>query len=92
MQLLDEKTSGAGEEKHKPIIEVLNGEVKVKVGSTLHPMEENHYIEWIEVSTENEVHKRYLKPGEAPEAILNVKAKKLTAKAFCNIHGLWRNP
>jgi len=92
MQLIEEKTVEEGKEKHVPVIEVTNGAVKVKVGSIPHPMEEKHYIEWIELSTENETYRRYLKPGEAPEATFNLKAEKLTARAYCNVHGLWRSP
>ncbi|RLF06151.1 MAG: desulfoferrodoxin [Thermoprotei archaeon] len=91
MQLLEEKTVEAGREKHVPVIEVSEGAVKVKVGSIQHPMEENHYIEWIELSTENETHRKYLKPGELPEALFNIKAEKLIARAYCNVHGLWRS-
>lgn len=91
MQLLEEKTVESGKEKHIPVIEVADGIVKVKVGSIPHPMEEKHFIEWIEVSTDREIYRRYLKPGEEPVAIFNIKAEKLIAKAYCNLHGLWKS-
>ncbi|MEM2724670.1 MAG: desulfoferrodoxin FeS4 iron-binding domain-containing protein [Candidatus Nezhaarchaeales archaeon] len=64
MQLLEEKVIELNKEKHVPVIEVTDGVVKVKVGSTPHPMEEKHFIEWIELSTDRETHRRYLNPGE----------------------------
>ncbi|MDH5816533.1 MAG: desulfoferrodoxin [Candidatus Nezhaarchaeota archaeon] len=91
MQLLEEKVIELDKEKHAPIIEVTDGVVKVKVGSIPHPMEEKHFIEWIELSTNRETHRRYLNPGEEPIAIFNIRAEKLTARAYCNLHGLWKS-
>lgn len=91
MQLIEEKVIELGKEKHVPIIEVSDSTIKVKVGSIPHPMDEGHYIEWIELSTDRETHRRYLKPREEPVAIFNIKAEKLTAKAYCNLHGLWKS-
>jgi len=64
--------------------------VKVKVGSVAHPMEEKHYIEWIEVIADGKVCRQFLKPGQAPEAVFTVKAAAITARAYCNLHGLWK--
>jgi len=91
MQLLEEKLVDVGKEKHVPVIEVADGTVKVKVGAVPHPMEADHYIEWIELLTERDVYRSYLKPGEAPEAVFNVKVDKVTARAYCNKHGLWKS-
>lgn len=91
MQLLEEKVVESGKEKHVPVIEVVDTAIKVRVGSIPHPMEERHFIEWIELSTDQETYRRYLKPNDKPEATFNVKAQKLTARAYCNIHGLWKS-
>lgn len=90
MELLKEKTSDTGMEKHVPVIEKTSTGVKVKVGSVPHPMEEKHYIQWIELRTDEMVYIKYLKPGENPEAEFNVKAEKITVREYCNLHGLWK--
>jgi len=94
MKLLEEKTSDVGKEKHVPIIEKTKSGIKVKVGSIPHPMEEVHYIELIQLIKDNDVviGKR-LKPGDKPEAdfCCLVETKGLTARALCNVHGLWRS-
>ena len=64
--------------------------MNVNVGSVAHPMEERHYIEWIEVIADGEVFRKFLKPGDTPKANFNIKADKITARAYCNIHGLWK--
>jgi len=94
MELLVEKTQDVGGEKHVPVIEKTTNGIKVKVGSVPHPMEETHYIEFIELLVENKVYKQYLKPGQAPEAEFEIKTTedtKITAREYCNIHGLWKN-
>ncbi len=91
MELMEEKTAEMKLEKHVPVIERDGDMVKIYVGSTLHPMEENHYIEWIELVTEERSYRKYLKPGEAPEAMFMCKAEKIGAREFCNIHGLWKS-
>jgi len=91
MQLLEEKVEDVGKEKHVPVIEKTDTGVKVKVGSIPHPMEENHYIEWIELTAGDETFIKFLKPGEAPEVEFEVKAGKLTAREYCNVHGLWKS-
>jgi len=90
MELLSEKTKDVGKEKHVPVIEKTAKGVKVKVGSVPHPMEQSHYIEWIEVVADGEVLRHFLKPGEKPEAEFCVKAKKVSAREYCNLHGLWK--
>jgi superoxide reductase len=92
MILLDEKSADMTTEKHVPMIEKIVGGYKVTVGSTLHPMDEKHYIQWIELITdENEVLTAYLKPGQVPSAVFKTTSKKVTAREYCNLHGLWKN-
>ncbi|MBS7617476.1 desulfoferrodoxin [Candidatus Bathyarchaeota archaeon] len=90
MELLKEKTEDVGMEKHVPVIEKTEKGVRLKVGSTPHPMEEKHYIEWIEVIVESATHRKFLKPGDKPEADFEVKVDKIQAREYCNIHGLWK--
>ncbi len=89
MTIQEENTVDAATEKHVPVITVGDGTVTVKVGSVTHPMEDAHYIEWIELIADDVVYRKYLKPGEAPEATFNVTASKLTAREYCNLHGHW---
>ncbi len=91
MELLAEKTKDEGLEKHVPVIEKTDCGVRVKVGSVPHPMEEKHYIEWIEVIADGKIQRAHLKPGQKPEAEFCVKEEKLEAKEYCNIHGLWKS-
>lgn len=91
MKLLEEKTEDVGKEKHVPVIEKTEKGVKIKVGSTPHPMEEKHYIEWIELIADDRSYRCFLKPGDKPEAEFAVNAKKMMARIYCNIHGLWRS-
>ena len=91
MKLLVENTVDASREKHVPIIERTASGVRVKVGSASHPMEEKHYIEWIEIITGGKVCRRMLNPGEAPEAEFAVDAgAEVSAREYCNLHGLWK--
>jgi superoxide reductase len=89
MQNLTAKTADQGKEKHTPVIEKLNGGIKVKIGSVPHPMEEKHYIEWIEIVTDGKAYRQFLSPGQAPEAVFNVTAPDVRAREHCNIHGMW---
>lgn len=89
MSLLEENTVDAATEKHVPVITVSDGSINVKVGSVTHPMEDAHYIEWIELIADDVVYRKYLKPGEAPEATFNVTATTVTAREYCNLHGHW---
>ena len=90
MKLFKENTVDAAKEKHVPVVEKAAGGYKVKVGSVAHPMEEKHYIEWIEVIADGVAYRYFLKPGAAPEASFKVDATGVTAREYCNLHGLWR--
>lgn len=91
MKLLDEKIQDQGQEKHIPIIEKTESGIKVKVGFIEHPMTEEHYIEWIEIKKDNKLPKKFLKPGEKPEAEFCIKERGIEARAYCNLHGLWKS-
>ena len=91
MELLKEKTDETGNEKHVPVIEKTEKGIKVKVGSIPHPMEEKHYIEWIEIIADGISYRKFLKPGEKPEVEFEIKAEKIEAREYCSIHGLWRS-
>jgi len=90
MKNLTEKTADKGQEKHVPVIEKIDGGVKVKVGSVPHPMEAEHYIEWIEILAEEKAYRQFLKPTDAPEAEFAVAAEEVIAREHCSIHGLWK--
>jgi len=90
MRLLTENIEDASEEKHVPMIERIPTGIRVTVGSTLHPMEEAHFVEWIELIADGAVYRKYLNPGESPVAEFEVTGKKITAREFCNLHGLWK--
>lgn len=91
MELLPEKVEDVGFEKHVPVIEKIEGGVKVKVGSIPHPMEEAHFIEWISLFVDDKIYTHFLKPGDKPEAEFKIEGENLIAKIYCNIHGLWRS-
>jgi superoxide reductase len=91
MKQFKENTVDASREKHVPVIEKADGGFKVKVGSIPHPMEEKHYIEWIEVIADGKAYRQFLKPGDAPEAFFKIDAINITAREYCNLHGLWKN-
>ena len=89
MKLLAENTVDAAKEKHVPVIEKVDGGYKVSVGSVAHPMDEKHYIEWIELVADGKAYRQFLKPGETPEAVFCVTASAVTAREYCNLHGHW---
>ncbi len=91
MKLFEEKTADEGKEKHVPVVEPAGGDVKVKVGSNPHPMEEKHYVEWIEITEGDTICKQFLKPGDVPEALFKGAKAGVTAREYCNIHGLWKS-
>ncbi len=91
MELLSEKSEDVGQEKHVPVIERTETGIKVKVGSVPHPMEENHLIQWIEVTADGIVYRKYLIPGDKPEAEFEIKAENIEAREFCNLHGLLKS-
>ena len=80
-----------GLEKHVPIIEQSEYSVKVKVGSIPHPMEDKHYIEWVELIGDGKVYRVFLNPSQKPEVIFNIKSNSISARAYCNLHGLWKS-
>lgn len=90
MKLMVENTTDASKEKHVPVIEKTASGIKVKVGSAPHPMEEKHYIEWVQIIADGKAYRQFLSPGNAPEATFDVKADKVTAREYCNIHLLWK--
>ncbi|HEB50410.1 MAG TPA: desulfoferrodoxin [Desulfobulbus sp.] len=91
MDLMTENTVDAAREKHVPVIEKVDNGYKVAVGSAAHPMEEKHWIEWIELVADGRVYRQDLKPGEAPEATFCIDAATVTARAYCNLHGHWKS-
>ena len=90
MKKLVENTVDASREKHVPVVERTENGILVKVGSVAHPMEEKHYIEWIEVVADGKVMRVYLKPGTAPEARFKCAGNTYAVRAYCNLHGLWK--
>lgn len=90
MILQIENTVDASKEKHVPVIEKTDKGIKVKVGSVSHPMDDSHYIEWIEVIADGKLYREYLSPGKAPEAEFCIEAKEIIAREYCNLHGLWK--
>ena len=91
MKLMQENTVDAAKEKHVPVVEKIEGGYKVTVGSTPHPMEDKHYIEWIELVAGDTAYRQFLKPGGRPEAVFKIDATQATAREYCNLHGLWKN-
>jgi superoxide reductase len=90
MNILDANTVDAALEKHVPVVEKTNEGWMVKVGSVTHPMEEKHYIEWIEVVADDTIYRQYLKPGQTPEATFKLDTDQVVAREYCNLHGLWK--
>ena len=91
MELLQEKTADAALEKHVPVIETTASGIKVKVGQVSHPMEEKHLIEWVEILADGNVYRKFLKPGDKPEAEFKIDNKGITAREYCSVHGLWKS-
>ena len=85
-------SSDGAAEKHVPVIEKIDDGYLVKVGSVDHPMLENHYIEFVELICQKcgKVQRKYLKPGEEPEAKFKSGSDKVIAREYCNLHGLWQ--
>ena len=90
MAKFTENTVDAAKEKHVPVIERVEAGYKVLVGSVAHPMEEKHYIEWIELIADGKAYRQFLEPGQAPEATFAITANSVTAREYCNLHGLWK--
>lgn len=91
MSLMEENTVDAAQEKHVPVLEKTGDGYKVTVGAVAHPMEEKHWIEWIELIADGMTYRQNLTPGDTPEALFPVDAEDVTARAYCNLHGNWRN-
>ena len=90
MGQLVENTVDAAKEKHIPVVEKVDGGYKVSVGSVAHPMTEEHYIEWIELVIGDACYRQFLHPGDTPEAVFTVPGDSATARAYCNLHGVWK--
>jgi len=91
MQLFAENTTDAAKEKHVPVIEKVAEGTMAKVGSVAHPMEEKHYIEWIEMITaDGKAVRKFLKPGDSPEASFCEGPEGAVVREYCNVHGLWK--
>ena len=90
MELKNENPEDAAEEKHVPVIEKTEKGFLVKVGEVAHPMEADHYIEWIEVIADGKVYRKFLNPGDKPEAEFCIKAETVSAREYCNLHGHWK--
>jgi superoxide reductase len=90
MKQMIENTVDAAKEKHVPVIENTGNGIKVKVGSVPHPMEEKHYIQFIELIVDGKIYRQFLAPGQAPEAFFEITGDKVTAREYCNLHGLWK--
>ncbi len=91
MEHLKENSVDAATEKHVPIIEKVDGGYKITVGSVAHPMAEDHYIEWIELIAGDQCFRQRLNPGDKPEAVFQTSADTVTARAYCNLHGVWKS-
>jgi superoxide reductase len=90
MVLLKENTTDAAVEKHVPVVETTDHGIKVTVGSTPHPMEDSHLIEWIEVVAGGKAYREFLEPGGEPSAVFCVSGKIEAVREYCNLHGLWK--
>ena len=92
MKLMEEKTEDSSTEKHVPYIEKIADSVLVKVGQNeAHPMMDNHFIEWIQVIADGVSYRKFLKPGDKPQAEFEIKADKVEAREYCIVHGLWKS-
>ena len=93
MTLQEEHNDDSGQEKHVPVIKDDGANITITVGSVLHPMEDTHFIEWIELIVDGEVYRKYLLPTDKPEATFLVSTTpiEVSARAYCNIHGLWKS-
>jgi len=91
MELLVANSTDSAGEKHVPVVENTGEKIRVKIGATPHPMEPAHFIEWIEVLADGRSFKKFLRLGDAPEAEFCISATEITAREYCNLHGLWQN-
>lgn len=93
MELQIERSQDDGKEKHVPVIEKIENGIKVKIGSIPHPMEQEHFIEWVEIITGGKNYRKFLKPNDSPEIefLIGEEITDISVRIFCNIHGLWKN-
>ncbi len=86
------KTEDASTEKHVPYIQETEEGILVKIGQNQdHPMEDKHFIEWIQLIADGKSYRQYLHPGEKPQALFSISAENVEAREYCNVHGLWKN-
>ena len=91
MEELIPNTQDAAQEKHVPSVKIDEKKVDIQVGDILHPMDEDHYIEWIYLKTDKGGQRRTLKPGDEPKALFGAREGKPEAVyAYGNLHGLWK--
>lgn len=91
MILQVENTVDASKEKHVPVIEKTADGIKVRIGSVPHPMEDKHYIQWVQVIAGEKSYREFLKPGMMPEAVFRLADGSMSAREYCNLHGLWKS-
>jgi superoxide reductase len=92
MGLIKEKTEDSSIEKHVPYIEKIKNGILVKIGQNQdHPMTEEHYIEWIQIIANNISYRKFLKPGDKPQAEFEINDDNIIAREYCNVHGLWKS-
>jgi superoxide reductase len=91
MTLLKPKTMDTGNEKHLPVVErIALNKIKITIGSVLHPMLEEHYIQWVFIVQDDTYQIKTLQPGETPELVATIIPEEdIKVYEFCNIHGLW---
>ena len=91
MKHLEENTVDAAKEKHVPVATLEGGKLKVTVGSVAHPMDENHFIEWVEViKGDGTIMREHLSPGSEPTAIFPIDTDQVVVREYCTLHGLWK--
>lgn len=93
MEFIGEKKEDNGQEKHVPILEKTDRGIKVRVGSVAHPMEQEHFIEWIELVLDGAVYRKFLKPGDAPETEfeIDISLDEVKVREYCSVHKLWES-
>ena len=90
MERFKENSVGAAREAHLPVVEKIAGGYKVTVGNAPHPMTKKHYIEWIELVTDDRTCRQFLSPGGKGEATFMIHSEHVTVREYCSLHGLWR--
>ena len=92
MEKMEEKTEDSSTEKHVPYIEKTDEGILIKIGENEeHPMTEKHHIEWIQILADGRSYRKFLEPNDKPQALFKIDADKVSAREYCNIHGLWKN-